>query len=50
MLSVIFTCTVSTMIAAAVFRAGYTTDLINAIADSKGEIVWNTPLFLVESF
>jgi hypothetical protein len=49
MFSAIFTCTVSAMIVAAGFRVGYTTALINVIADFKGEIVWNTTLFLVES-
>jgi hypothetical protein len=49
MFSAIFTCTVSATIVAAGFRVGGTTALINAIADFQGDIVWNIPLFLVES-
>lgn len=49
MSSVIFTCTISATIVAAGFRVGYTTAIINAIADLKGEIAWNITLFLVES-
>jgi hypothetical protein len=49
MSSVVFTCNVSATIVVAGFRVVYTTAIINAIADFKGEIVWNTTLFLVES-
>jgi hypothetical protein len=49
MFSAIFTCTVSATIVAAGFRVGDTTALVNAIAHFKGEIIWKTPLFLVES-
>ena len=49
MCSATFTYTVAALIVAAGIRIGHTTALINAIADFKGEIVWNTTLFLVES-